>query len=207
MSGAASIAAAKNRRTKPDPNLKPNISCSTKSGASCPLPPGSKTVNKSYSTQTLFDEESLQIKGPMHVMQAIQVHEQRLNKLDDKINQQLSLQQPSSFSQQLSIKEAGVQDGQACDAECYDRISALEEKIQMLEEVIMNLQLTLTNVQSFTMETSLAMLKLQNQVSTATAVSATPVPATPVSATPVSATPITVNVTDIDPQSIPNEIN
>jgi len=33
----------------------------------------------------------------------------------------------------------------------------------MLEEVIMNLQLTLTNVQSFTMETSIAMLKLQNQ--------------------------------------------
>lgn len=36
----------------------------------------------------------------------------------------------------------------------------------MLEEVIMNLQLTLTNVQSFAMETSLAMLKLQNTQNT-----------------------------------------
>jgi hypothetical protein len=53
----------------------------------------------------------------------------------------------------------------------------------------MNLQLTLTNVQSFAMETSLAMLKLQNQIS-ATPVPATPVPATPVPATPVPATPV-----------------
>jgi hypothetical protein len=204
MSGAASIAAAKNRRTKPDPNLKPNISCSTKSGASCPLPPGSKTVNKSYSTPTLFDEESLQIKGPMHVMQAIQVHEQRLNKLDDKINQQLSLQQYSSLSQQISIPESCVQ---ACDAECYDRLSSLEEKIQMLEEVVMNLQLTLTNVQSFTMETSLAMLKLQNQV--ATPVPATPVPATPVPVPATIDTPtiVTLTVTDVDTQAIPTETN
>jgi len=199
MSGAASIAAAKNRRTKPDPNQKPIISCSSKSGASCPLPPGSKTVNKTYSPQTLFDEESLQIKGPMHVMQAIQVHEQRLNKLDDKLNQQLSLQ-TSSLSQQICIPENCTQEGQACDAECYDRISSLEEKVQMLEEVIMNLQLTLTNVQSFTMETSLAMLKLQNQVST-------PVPATPVPATVDTPTIVTLTVTDVDMQSISTEIN
>lgn len=200
MSGAASIAAAKNRRTKPDPNQKPIISCSSKSGASCPLPPGSKTVNKSYLTPTLFDEESLQIKGPMHVMQAIQVHEHRLNKLDDKLNQQLSLQPLSSFSQQISIPETCTQEGQACDAECYDRISSLEEKVQMLEEVIMNLQLTLTNVQSFTMETSLAMLKIQNQVST-------PAPATPIPSTVDTPTIVTLTVTDVDTQATPTETN
>ena len=54
----------------------------------------------------------------------------------------------------------------------------------MLEEVIMNLQLTLTNVQSFAMETSLAMMKMQKQLA-AVPVAAVPVPAVPVPAVPV----------------------
>ena len=177
MSGAASIAAAKNRRTKADPNQKPIISCSSKSGASCPLPPGSKTTKS--TPPTLFDEESLQIKGPMHLMQVLQIHEQRLNKIDDKLSRQLSLSQQVSTPQTPCItKQACIQEPQACDAECYDRISTLEEKVHMLEEVIMNLQLTLTNVQSFAMETSLAMLKLQNQV-TACPAPAVTLPTTP----------------------------
>ena len=189
MSGAAGIAAAKNRRTKPEPNQKPIISCSSKSGSSCPLPPGSKTpVNKSAATPSLFNEESLQITGPMTITQILKVHEQRLNKIDEKLNKQTSLLQKSAVVPQAVIPACPSQEAQSCDAECYDRISALEEKVNMLEEVIMNLQLTLTNVQSFAMETSLAMLKLQNQV---TAVPyTTPVPATPVPATPVPATPV-----------------
>ena len=164
MSGAAGIAAAKNRRSKPDPNQKPIISCSTKPG-SCPMPAPKKAVGGN----TLYDEESLQITGPMHVMQAIMVHEQRLNKIDTRLGQQQAFIQPSTLA---SLPEQTC-DSQACDAECYDRLSALEEKVQMLEEVIMNLQLTLTNVQSFAMESSLAMMKLQNQVA------ATPAPAAP----------------------------
>ena len=165
MSGAAGIAAAKNRRSKPDPNQKPIISCSTKPG-SCPMP----APKKAAGGNTFYDEESLQITGPMHVMQAIMVHEQRLNKIDTKLGQQQqAFIQPSTLA---SLPEQTC-DSQACDAECYDRLSALEEKVQMLEEVIMNLQLTLTNVQSFAMESSLAMMKLQNQVA------ATPAPAAP----------------------------
>jgi hypothetical protein len=73
----------------------------------------------------------------------------------------------------------------------------------MLEEVIMNLQLTLTNVQSFAMETSLAMMKLQNKSRPTTPPLSTmptllpisyaepePVPAALVSAALVSATPV-----------------
>jgi hypothetical protein len=179
MSGAAGIAAAKNRRSKPDPNQKPIISCSSKSGSSCPLPPGSKTSNKSLSTP--FDEESLQIKGPMHLMQVLQVHEQRLNKIDYKLNHQTSLLQKTTSVPQAVCVPAQVcvaEEGQGCDAECYDRISTLEEKVHMLEEVIMNLQLTLTNVQSFAMETSLAMLKLQNQTQPATPTTSLPVVST-----------------------------
>ena len=163
MSGAAGIAAAKNRRSKPDPNQKPIISCSSLKPGSCPMPPG-KGGNKMTlsSPPTLYDEESLQITGPMHVMQVLKVHEQRLNKIDDKFNQQMPQQALACVMQPLTQACVSAET-QACDAECYDRISSLEEKIQMLEEVIMNLQLTLTNVQSFAMETSLAMMKLQNQ--------------------------------------------
>jgi hypothetical protein len=167
MSGAAGIAAAKNRRTKADPNQKPvnTITCSSKPG-SCPLPPSGKNVN-AVRGNTFFDEESLQITGPMHVMQAIMVHEQRLNKIDVKI-----AQQQVSAMQAFVMPSVGVSEQsqaclpQACDDELYERLSALDEKIHMLEEVIMNLQLTLTNVQSFAMETSLAMMKLQKQVET-----------------------------------------
>jgi hypothetical protein len=166
MSGAAGIAAAKNRRSKPDPNKAPIISCSSKSG-SCPLPTGNQT-NKKVISPNAIAENNLQITSPMHFMQVIAVHEQRLNKIDGKLNQMQTQDiLPQSVQFNLPKAEAEcVQQAclpQACDAECYERISSLEEKVQMLEEVIMNLQLTLTNVQSFAMETSLAMLKIQNQ--------------------------------------------
>lgn len=190
MSGAASIAAAKNRRSKPDPNQKPIISCSTKPG-SCPMPPPGKNIK----SNSVFDEESLQITGPMHVMQAIMVHEQRLNKIDVKIAQQqvsamqafvmpsISMaQQPQACLPQACDTQAC--DPQACDAECYERLSALEEKIQMLEEVIMNLQLTLTNVQSFAMESSLAMMKLQNQITASSPTVVASVPTVPAPTVP-----------------------
>jgi uncharacterized coiled-coil protein SlyX len=141
---------------------------------------------KAVGGNTLYDEESLQITGPMHVMQAIMVHEQRLNKIDTRLGQQQAFIQPSTLA---SLPEQTC-DSQACDAECYDRLSALEEKVQMLEEVIMNLQLTLTNVQSFAMETSLAMLKLQNQVSATPAPAVVSAPATPVTTTHVTTMPV-----------------
>ena len=193
MSGAASIAAAKNRRSKPDPNQKPIISCSTKPG-SCPIPPPGKNVK----SNSVFDEESLQITGPMHVMQAIMVHEQRLNKIDVKIAQhQVSAMQafvmPSiSMAQQPQACDTQACEPQACDAECYERLSALEEKIQMLEEVIMNLQLTLTNVQSFAMESSLAMMKLQNQITASSPTVVASVPTVPAPTVPTVVAPTVV---------------
>jgi len=162
MSGAASISAAKNRRTKPDPNQRPIISCSSKSGA-CPLPQESKTISSNKSATGGIDEESLKITGPLHFMQVLNIHEQRLNKMDDKWSQQMTIQAETQISQLQAFEPDQTQ---ACDAECYDRLSALEEKIQMLEEVIMNLQLTLTSVQNFAMETSLAMMKIQKQIDT-----------------------------------------
>ena len=44
--------------------------------------------------------------------------------------------------------------------------SRAQSKVKMLEEVIMNLQLTVTNVQSFAMETNLSLTKLQKPTNT-----------------------------------------
>jgi carboxypeptidase C (cathepsin A) len=173
MSGAAGIAAAKNRRSKPDPSRPPTISCSSKSG-SCPLPSGNKKainqpivneMNRKEISPNDVVENNLQITTPMHFMQVISLHEQRLNRMDNKLTQ-FERQSFTPMNAQDIMPQASITqlcESQACDEECYDRISALEEKVKMLEEVIMNLQLTLTNVQNFAMETSLAMLKIQNQ--------------------------------------------
>jgi hypothetical protein len=177
MSGAAGIAAAKNRRSKSEPSQQPIISCSNVKA----------TAGPSGGKQRLVDPDSLQINGPMHFMQVLQVHEQRLNNMDTKIS---LVSTPSA----LPIQSDGLSQiqEQGCDAECNDRLSTLEEKVQMLEEVIMNLQLTLTNVQSFAMETSLAMMKLQNQYS----MPATPPPAIePSTASLVSSTASLVSST------------
>ena len=170
MSGAAGIAAAKNRRSKPDPNQKPIVSCSSKSG-NCPLPTNNtKTQPLQSRGSSVLDEYSMQITGPMPLMHVIKVHEMRLNKIDEKLSQvQTQTQAASRSAQQLApvqptVTQPAVIQAAGCDEECYERLSSLEEKIHMLEEVIMNLQLTLTNVQSFAMETSLAMMKLQKQI-------------------------------------------
>jgi hypothetical protein len=174
MSGAAGIAAAKNRRSKADPNQKPTttISCGSKTGG-CPMPINTKaqSLQKAQLARggSVFDEDSLQITGPMPLLQVLKVHEQRLNKIDEKLSKvqggasQVGVSQVGASVSQVDVSACG-QTSAGCDEECYERISSLEEKIHMLEEVIMNLQLTVTNVQSFAMETSLAMMKLQKQI-------------------------------------------
>ena len=156
MSGAAGIAAAKNRRSKPDPNqkLSPIVSCSSKNG-SCPpqiktsslTAAQTTTINSTTTTlDNLVNPYNLQILGPMPPAQILRLHEQRLNKFDERINE--------FFSQDVS---------QTSEADIYnDRVNNLESKIAMLEEVIMTLQNKLTIAQNFAMETNLNMSRLIN---------------------------------------------
>ena len=162
MSGAAGISAAKNRRSRQAPNQPPNINCSNVNG-SCPTPNNrgqvSQNGNKSLSMMpddSLLDKTTLQILGPMPPVQVLKIHEQRLNKIDERLNQG----QSSESSNLHSIEEGNF------SSEYYDKIDELESKVKMLEEVIMNLQLTVTNVQSFAMETNLSLTKLQKPTNT-----------------------------------------
>ena len=162
MSGAAGISAAKNRRSRQAPNQPPNINCSNVNG-SCPTPNNrgqvSQNGNKSLSTMpddSLLDKTTLQILGPMPPVQVLKIHEQRLNKIDERLNQGQSYES----SNLQPIEEGNF------SSEYYDKIDELESKVKMLEEVIMNLQLTVTNVQSFAMETNLSLTKLQKPTNT-----------------------------------------
>jgi uncharacterized coiled-coil protein SlyX len=210
MSGAAGIAAAKNRRSKPDPNQKPIVSCSSKSG-NCPLPTNNtKTQSLQTRGASVLDENSMQITGPMPLVHVLKVHEQRLNKIDEKLSQTQSQMQAASRSAQPPVMQAAVMQpatiqAAGCDQECYERLSSLEEKIHMLEEVIMNLQLTLTNVQSFAMETSLAMMKLQKQIPAIVPATAPASPAVAPAPTPTSlvVAPAPVEVTPVVVESAP----
>jgi len=79
-------------------------------------------------------------------------------------------------------------------SEYYNKIDELESKVKMLEEVIMNLQLTVTNVQSFAMETNLSLTKLQKPTNT---ISSMPIDI-PVSVPELNNTMITGTGTDTE---------
>lgn len=159
MSGAAGIAAAKNRRTKTEPNKRPIIDCNSLNG-SCNIQNKNQKPNdnllqqQTVQTRTLTDDNlvdpvSLKILGPMPTPNVLKIHEQRLNRIDEQLLTGVSVTTTVPVNTESS--------------EDSNKVAELEEKIHMLEEVIMNLQLTLTNVQSFAMETNLAMMKMKRE--------------------------------------------
>jgi len=156
MSGAAGIAAAKNRRSRADPVKKTVIDCNSINGTCAPkntnqqqLQPQSRSIP--MMDDKLVDPISMKILGPMPTPQVLKIHEQRLNRIDEKLSQGIITGMPI---EQNVITSNTPQ-------EHKEQIDLMEEKIRMLEEVIMNLQLTITNVQAFAMETNLAMMKIK----------------------------------------------
>ena len=160
MSGAAGIAAAKNRRLKSDQNKSPIVDCNSLNGTCSPKSNIQQQQNRSMPLPTvmennLVDSVSLKILGPMPTPQVLKIHEQRLNRIDEQL-----LKRINTFEQphQPIITETITSSSQY-----KEHINSMEEKIRILEEVIMNLQLTITNVQEFAMETNLAMMKIKRE--------------------------------------------
>lgn len=181
MSGAAGIAAAKNRRSRTDLVQKPSPiqSCGAKNKScpptSTPTPTnGNARVSSSAPNNlgrtasspqlrmaeptSLIEQDSLKILGPMHPVEILRLHEQRMNRFDERLNQRLNDLNLNSIQSIDETTEEYVE-------ELFGRIDNLEQKISMLEEVIMNIQNKLTNVQNFAIETNLVVLNLsKNQV-------------------------------------------
>ena len=174
MSGAAAIAAAKNRRGRLEANQKqlpPPISCGKNN--SCP-PQQNKNnvaVNKSVqgkavvqpSSNDLIDPSTLQILGPLPPAQILRLHEQRLNKIDEKFN---TLCAPNACDSNANVCATSATPTIIDDElgeELFGRIGNLESKLTMLEEVIMTLQNKLTISQNFAMETSMSVTTLAKE--------------------------------------------
>jgi len=165
MSGAAGLSAAKNRRSKSDPNQKqlpPPISCG-KNG-SCPPQKSSQNVNNSKSVSVpmkstdLVEPNSLKILGPLPPVEILKLHEQRLNRFDERLSN-LSNQCSTTSFQGEPIEQLSAIDESELD-DCFTRLENLESKVGMLEEVIMTLQNKLTIAQNFAMETNMSMTQL-----------------------------------------------
>jgi hypothetical protein len=198
MSGAAAIAAAKNRRGRSDNSTRfpTPTSCSAPNKSSLPAPVSTRAMPRSGSVSTssakeqlaeplsnLVDPNTLQILGPMPPAQILKFHEQRLNRFDERMNQYLlqgsQVQVQGSQMQVQGSQMQGPDVISEVEEECFTRIGDLESKLAMLEEVIMNLQNKLTVVQNFTMESNLEISKLKNlpaPVCTCTHTCSSPVP-------------------------------
>ena len=166
MSGAAGIAAAKNRRSRADPVRTSVVDCKSINGTCA-----TKNINQSQKQQqqpqqtrytiptmenALVDPISMKILGPMPTLQVLKIHEQRLNRIDEQVTQ---FANRHIQAQQNSVNTSNVNSNN----DYTERIECMEDKIRMLEEVIMNLQLTITNVQGFAMETNMTMMKMKRE--------------------------------------------
>jgi len=162
MSGAAGIAAAKNRRSRTDPVRPAVVDCKTVNGACAPKNNNQQQQQNRSTIPTmenaLVDPISMKILGPMPTPQVLKIHEQRLNRMDEQVTQLINMNM-NGQAQQNSV----VESTDDYSKEYIEQIESMEEKIHMLEEVIMNLQLTITSVQGFAMETNLAMMKMKRE--------------------------------------------
>jgi hypothetical protein len=180
MSGAAAIAAAKNRRGREDHNQRFSQfvqKCSDAKGAACPIvtPARNNTVRNIITDRALpppqltaptvdpsangeFDKNTLRILKPLQPLQVIQIHEQRFNKMDDTLKVQMSdLSERLKTIEQTPAVEVPVAESNKAV------VDGLEEKISILEEVIVNLQMDLAKMQNFAIEVNTTLLKIMNE--------------------------------------------
>ena len=155
MSGAAAIAAAKNRRGKSDnaTRFPQAISCSVSNKGSPPAPvstraiPRAGSVSSSSSSSTsasseqmslqlsnLVDPDTLQILGPMPPAQILKYHEQRLNRFDERMKQCLEqgqcgqMQMLMPLQMQIQGEGSQVQGSQVQGSQVQESFSEVEEE-------------------------------------------------------------------------------
>ena len=175
MSGAAAISAAKNRRSTGNiVQTTPNRNQVVQQG---------QQGQQKQPTQ-LKDAE---LPKPSNPIQALQLHEIRLNRFEKA---QLELENSiTTLATNLELTKKTIFQSQPqpqqVNSQFNDNIHQMNERILLLEEMFHHLKEDIFRVQTFSMETSLSLLKIQNS---ATPTELAPVPAAPVSV-PVSAAP------------------
>jgi hypothetical protein len=210
MSGAAAIAAAKNRRGKTEPAPKSGSASSrlpapvqTRQPTACsrtdappnkknaPTPTPVANVNANAQAHNSVNKESLQITGPMHPIQILTLHEQRMNRFDERLNKALQdLQIGAADTVITSQQKLEDERNEEYFEECFSRLDTIEAKLNMLEDVIGNIQNKLTNVQNFMIETNLAVVKLNKLTEIAAAATTVSITSPPLIFTPEATTPV-----------------
>jgi hypothetical protein len=217
MSGAAAIAAAKNRRGRTEPapksqtsskfpapiQTKPANTCS-RTDSSCAVPNKKNTSSAPAPASApllAVNQESLQITGPMHPIQILTLHEQRMNRFDERLNKAVQDLQSSIVAPQQRLEDEAHEEYLE---ECFNRLDVVDAKLNMLEEVIGNLQNKLTNVQNYMIETNLAVMKLTKSVETAPSTVFTPLPSPDITA---PASPTHISAAGPEPAFVPDTLD
>ena len=172
MSGAAAIAAAKNRRGKSDnaTRFPQAISCSISNKGSPPVPvstramPRAGSVSSSSSTSAakeqmslqlsnLVDPDTLQILGPMPPAQILKYHEQRLNRFDERMKQCLEQGQCGQMQMLMPMQiQVQGEGSQVQGSQVQESFSEVEEecfsRISDLESKMAMLEEVIMNLQN-----------------------------------------------------------
>jgi hypothetical protein len=208
MSGAAAISAAKNRRGNSAGQLAPPVQTNVRNqvvtqNISSP-PNGSQPNSNSNGSNDSLPK-------PSNPMQALQLHEIRLNRNDkayleleksvkllsevvskNQQAQQQQAQQHQQAQQQQAQQHQQAQQQQAHQQQAQQQPSTIvntqvDERLSQLEELFNHLKEDIFRIQAFVMETNLAFLKYQS-IENAKSVQV-PVPALP-QPVPVPALPL-----------------
>jgi hypothetical protein len=192
MSGASALSAAKNRRSAGNiVQTTPNRNQVVQQGQQ------QQGQQQQGQRPQLKENVNTELPKPSNPIQALQLHEIRLNRYEKA---QLELENSiTTLATNLELTKKTIFQSQSqsqpikSESQSNDDIHQMNERILLLEEMFHHLKEDIFRVQTFSMETSLSLLKIQN--------SATPTELAPVSAVPVSAAPAPVSAAPDEPSS------
>jgi len=177
MSGAAAISAAKNRRGNSGAPPAP-VQTNVRTGQPVKNTPQQST-SASTSNSSSTSNSNADLPKPTNPMQALQLHEIRLNRNDKaylELKKTIHLLSETVNANQLQQKQpSSVQSSNNDNTQLYQGMTQLNERISHLEELFNHIKEDIFRVQTFAMETNLSFLKYKSN-ETAKSIQLTDVP-------------------------------
>lgn len=162
MSGAAAIAAAKNRRGRSDMPSQNQVISQQRPPQTCsrgPTPQQQTRQPQPQSRQLPQQPNSNEQQRPMNPLQILSNHESRLNTFDKSIIElQNSINQLATL---VTTKKDPVVVAPSQENLLSNESGSMMERVSLLEEMFHHLKEDIFRVQTFAMETNLAFLKYQ----------------------------------------------
>ena len=156
MSGAAAISAAKNRR----------------GNVSIPPPPAQTSIRTTQSGNSIASSNNSELPKPSNPLQALQLHEIRLNRNDKTctelensiklLSDVVSTIQQQQKQQQQQPTQPKTDNNNNNNTQLYQGLTQMNERLLNLEEMFSHLKEDIFRVQTFAMETNLSFLRYQS---------------------------------------------